>query len=155
MKCQHCLGSEANFHYKSNINGEITERHLCADCARTVEHGLFAGALARPMEGFGNLFSGSLLGGKLFGGGGFGLRPSFALPQREAEEVCQSACGSCQTAGPAADAHPSVPLEADEALKQRRAHNALRQEMQTAIEAENFERAAEIRDELQGLERGA
>jgi len=42
-----------------------------------------------------------------------------------------------------------IPAEADDTFKQRRLHNALRQELQTAIEQENFERAAEIRDEMQ------
>ena len=41
-----------------------------------------------------------------------------------------------------------VPLEADDTLKQRRELNVLRQQMQAAIEAEEFERAAELRDEI-------
>lgn len=46
------------------------------------------------------------------------------------------------------EARAPVPFEADDTLKQRRELNALRQEMQTAIDTENFERAAELRDEI-------
>ena len=33
MKCENCGKEEVSFHYTSNINGNITEKHLCADCA--------------------------------------------------------------------------------------------------------------------------
>ena len=32
MKCEHCGKNEATFYYKSNINGNVTEHHLCGDC---------------------------------------------------------------------------------------------------------------------------
>jgi len=48
-----------------------------------------------------------------------------------------------------------IPTEADATLKQRRALNALRQEMQAAVEGEDFERAAELRDEIDRLEQSA
>ena len=33
MKCQKCGEKEVNFFYSSNINGAVTETHLCSDCA--------------------------------------------------------------------------------------------------------------------------
>ena len=33
MKCDRCGKNEATFHYKTNINGRVTEAHLCPDCA--------------------------------------------------------------------------------------------------------------------------
>ena len=33
MLCQSCGKNEAVFHYKSSINGNVTEQHLCRDCA--------------------------------------------------------------------------------------------------------------------------
>ncbi len=38
MKCDRCGKNDATFYYKSNINGRVTETHLCPDCAR--RHGL-------------------------------------------------------------------------------------------------------------------
>lgn len=34
MKCQHCNHNEATTHIKKNVNGNVTEMHLCSDCAR-------------------------------------------------------------------------------------------------------------------------
>ena len=36
MKCDRCGKNEATFHYKTNINGRVTEAHLCPDCARAM-----------------------------------------------------------------------------------------------------------------------
>ena len=33
MLCQNCGNHEADFHFNSNINGDITELHLCSECA--------------------------------------------------------------------------------------------------------------------------
>lgn len=34
MKCEHCNKNEATTHIKKNINGEVTEMHLCSECAK-------------------------------------------------------------------------------------------------------------------------
>ncbi len=34
MLCQMCSKNEATFHYKSNENGHISEKHLCRECAQ-------------------------------------------------------------------------------------------------------------------------
>ena len=33
MKCENCGKNEVTFVYQSNINGKITEKHLCSECA--------------------------------------------------------------------------------------------------------------------------
>lgn len=33
MKCQHCNNNEATTYIKKNINGKVTEMHLCSECA--------------------------------------------------------------------------------------------------------------------------
>ena len=33
MKCERCGQREATFYYQSNINGKVTQVHLCPDCA--------------------------------------------------------------------------------------------------------------------------
>jgi len=133
MKCQHCLVQEANFHYKSNINGEITEQHLCADCAQTKEGHFFASALAGQMESF---FGGDmLLRGRQSFAPQLAVRQVYA-PRRQEPKLREA----------------TIPYEVDDVLKQRRQLNVLRQEMQAAIETENFERATELRDEIGRLE---
>ena len=34
MKCDKCKTNDANFHSINNINGKITEKHLCSECAK-------------------------------------------------------------------------------------------------------------------------
>lgn len=33
MRCEHCNQNEATTYIKQNINGKVTEMHLCRDCA--------------------------------------------------------------------------------------------------------------------------
>ena len=136
MKCQRCLVREASFHYKSNINGEISEQHLCANCAGIQEGHLFAHTLANPMDA-------------LLGGGIFGTRPFFAPVHRAADTTMRRT-----PIGILEPQEGNIPSDADDALKQRRALNQLRQELQAAMDTENFERAAELRDEIHRMEQG-
>jgi len=34
MKCEKCNKNEATFHSVTNINGKVSEKHLCSDCAK-------------------------------------------------------------------------------------------------------------------------
>ena len=138
MKCQHCGVYEATFHYRSNINGQIAEQHLCVACAQSTEGGLFAGVATNPMELF---FGGGMFGGRMGSLPQAQTRPAFAptpAPQAPAMEPGEG----------------SIPAEADDALRQRRQLNQMRQEMQSAVEADQFERATELRDEIHRLEQG-
>ena len=33
MKCENCGKNEVTFVYQSNINGKVSEKHLCSECA--------------------------------------------------------------------------------------------------------------------------
>ena len=33
MKCTNCGKNNASYHYRYNINGTVTEAHLCPECA--------------------------------------------------------------------------------------------------------------------------
>ena len=46
MKCEHCGKNEATFFYKSNVNGHVTQVHLCQDCAQAMG---YTSALRRSM----------------------------------------------------------------------------------------------------------
>jgi len=91
------------------------------------------------MDLFQNLFRTPLFGGAMF--------DTPALRQASSRETAPSVAPEPKEA--------SVPRDADDALKQRRAKNQLQAELQTAIAAENFEWAAELRDEIHRLGREA
>lgn len=58
MKCQHCNHNEATTHIKKNVNGNVTEMHLCSDCAKEL------GVMEEfsPESFFNDTFFGNFLG---------------------------------------------------------------------------------------------
>ena len=58
MRCEHCNQNEATTYIKQNINGKVTEMHLCRDCAEKL-------GVLEPMHsnmGLGSMFEGSFFG---------------------------------------------------------------------------------------------
>jgi len=144
MNCQKCGVQNASFHYQVNINGQMHEIDLCTTCAAELQGAVRSGGNER-FGGFSDLFSGGLFGGSLLEQVFLGNRPG--VNQMRDSAFVQPA--------PRVVPEPSeakIPLEADVSLKQRRQLNALRAELGAVIEAENFERAAELRDEIHRLE---
>jgi protein arginine kinase activator len=145
MKCQNCGNHEANFHYSQNINGAVTEQHLCGDCAerlgyaggffkdpdasiRSLVNDFFAPRISEPsFPSFHSFFSPS-------------FPAAFRIPSQTAEAM------------PAAAAQGTAAPQIDETLKKRREVNILREQMRAAAEREDFEKAAEIRDQIRQLE---
>ena len=161
MKCQHCGKNEATFYYKSNINGAVMEQHLCADCARELG---YADGMANVFSGFGS-FNRSLFGGfdDLFApmpalAGNF-FEPFEAMDRQFARMFPQLGSGSAAASQPAqaapaqsASGNDLVSEEEHRKLDRERRMNALRTELNQAIQTENFERAAQLRDQIHGLE---
>lgn len=154
MKCEHCGKNEATFYYKSNINGTVTEQRLCAECAKELGYmdGLqkqFAEMERNMFTPFENFFAPMpVLAGSMFGGA---LRPFARMAQIGSGE--EATHGSMVTE--ASVGNDLVSAEEHQQLKQQCQINALRHEMQEAIKTENFERAAELRDQIRGLENRA
>ena len=154
MKCEKCGRCEANFYYKETINGETTERRLCADCAR--EEGLDRAFDRDFFGGFDELFAGFF--GDPFGGFALprrsartlGLPWVFALPRIEIGLISPEAP---EAPAEAKAAEAKAPAEPDEALARRREINALRQQMEEAAKAEDYEKAIQLRDRLRELEK--
>lgn len=155
MNCQNCGKEEVNFHYTSNINGNITEKHLCAECAEKL--GYNKKSLVRPEMSFEDVLA-EFFGGRLnnWMRGGYGMMlPTLIIP---------TVGMLVQSAGINVDAsdEPETPTEAkteikteiDEEMRRRRELNILREQMKKAAEAEDFEKAAALRDSIKKLENG-
>lgn len=156
MKCDNCGKEEVNFHYTSNINGNITEKHLCAECAGklgvTDKLGLIDKTIMNPDMSFEEIFKdlfGVQPGRRMFGGYGV-VFPTFVIPT---VGLIVPAAGvgneEMKTERPA-EVKPRV----DEDMKRRREINVLREQMRQAAEAEDFEKAAALRDSIRKLEEG-
>ena len=137
MTCQHCNAHATTFHYTGNINGQIIEQHLCANCAAILQNTAFAERTAN-LGAFSELFSDSFFGNR-----------------RNAMRTERSAFAPIAPPVVPEPGEAKIPLIADADLKARRALNQLRAELESAVEAENFERAAELRDEIYRLEQAS
>jgi len=157
MLCEQCNQNQASIHLTRVVNGEKSEMNLCAECAK--ECGAFAlGEIS------------NLLSGLLDGGGGraqpaSGLRCSrCGLAFGQFKETGMLGCAQCyvdfrkqlqpvlQRIHGRLQHEGRIPVTAGEGLQLRRRIEAKRREMQSAIDQEEFERAAKLRDELRGLQ---
>ena len=191
MKCQECGKNEVNFHYSSNVNGSVTETHLCSDCAAKSGYDLSQLVDIGGIADLGQMFeiSRSLGLGSIFGGinppgnnlpgmfpvrsgiGGFtpmmipvmranrlipfALQPYMGVDEhqlraknmpganavREQDDICGCGCGKSSSMEKKA--------EIDEEMSRKR---ELNMQMRAAIEKEDFEKAAQLRDMIRELD---
>lgn len=149
MKCENCGKDEVNFHFTSNINGNITEKHLCTDCASAL--GYTEKNVPQPEMSFEDAFT-ELFGGKpnrrMFGGFGM-MIPTFIIPTIG---LVVSDDKNTQSEPQPSPAPTEVTGVIDEEMKLRRELNVLREQMRSAAEEENYEKAAVLRDSIRRLE---
>lgn len=158
MKCTNCGKNDVNFYYESNVNGHITRQQLCSECAQKLGFGtdtlwgetqsMFDNMLGEFADLFGTRR-------RLFPFGGMSLptmlMPRLAMPETQTEQH-ECSCGGCHTAEQATPAEQTSP-DADGEMNARRQINMLRAQMYEAVKAEEFEKAAELRDKIRELEK--
>ena len=155
MKCEHCGKNEVTFVYRSNINGKVEEKHLCSECAERLGYTQRVQASGRSLMQ--NFFGRN----SLFGDSWFGdmFAPMSGWMGRMLEDPFDDFFAEM----PALNAAPARQQEAkkeDNLVGQEeqsrfsylRQLNALKMEMKKAVHQENFERAAELRDQIRQLE---
>jgi len=142
MRCEHCGRNEATFHYQRSINGRTQEAHLCPACAAKLGYstgmdGIFDG-------GFNSMFS--ILPSMLGDFGSFFDEPQFTPAARRTLRL---------TPAPDQPRYETESLldEAEgQALRRECARNALTVRLKEAVDSENYEEAARLRDELNKLD---
>lgn len=136
MKCEHCGVNDATFFCKTNINGRVTQVHLCPDCAEKAGYTRsFAEAMRRGQRRLFDPFS--LLGD-------FGMIPKSVLTEFPAPN--EEASDTAAPQGELVDAIDAAKLQA------QRQRNALQAQLRAAIDEERYEDAAKLRDELKSLD---
>ena len=152
MKCENCGKNEVTFVYRSNINGKTDEKHLCGECAKELGYaGKFAEQSRHMMQGF---FGRSLLDDF------FTPVPSLMGRMSRMQESLfddffteMPALGFSSARQAQTEKQEELVSEEEKSRFARlREQNALRQEMKKAVREENFERAAELRDQLRAME---
>ena len=151
MKCEHCGKNEVTFVYQSNINGKVEEKHLCSECAEKLGYSQKIAAHSQRMmqNFFGNSFFDDF----------FSPMPSL---MGRMSRMLEDPFDDFFSDMPALGAAPSetqqkkqedlVNQEEQSRFAYMRQMNALKMEMKKAVHQENFERAAELRDQIKDLE---
>ncbi len=173
MKCQNCNKNEASTFVRRNINGNVTEMHLCSDCAK--ELGLMHDFTVENI--FGDTFFGNLLSS--------GLDSMNILSSVDRCEYCGSTFNDIVKSGLVGCAHcydkfgdrldDSISkihgktshigktinyTEEDDENSEKEAQKAkdeltrLKDELKTAISEQRFEDAAVLRDKIKEIDEG-
>ena len=157
MKCEHCGKNEVTFVYRSNINGNVEEKHLCSECAEQLGYTQRVNAHSQRMMQ--NFFGGGSLFGSSFFDDFFSPMPSLMGRMLEdpfddffADMPALSAAPARQQPQTETKKDDLVDKEEQSRFSYLRQLNALKMEMKKAVHQENFERAAELRDEIHKLE---
>lgn len=163
MKCENCGKNEVAFVYESNINGKITQKHLCSECAEKLGYTQAIAAQGRRMfAGMENFLNGGFFGGGLLDGF---FSPRRALPGGMDSFFGEDPFDDFFTEMPALSAAPArqeqkpapaeslVDSETQGRFARTRQLNALRSELRRAVHQEEFERAAQLRDQIRALEK--
>ena len=157
MKCENCGKNDVTFVYRSNINGRVEEKHLCSECAEKLGYTQRLGVNSRSLMQ--NFFGRNSLLGSGFFDDFFSPMPSLMGRMLEdpfddffAEMPALSASPAQQQETQQEKKEDLVGKEEQSRFSYLRQLNALKMEMKKAGHQENFERAAELRDQIRRME---
>lgn len=150
MKCTRCNKNEATVFYKQYINGDVKEYALCADCAKAEEldisipfaHLNLFGTSKVPVyekkrcDLCGSLFDDIRKSGKV------GCGKCYSVFENELKQTIASIHGTSLHQKRDLQAETKKPSEAE----------SLRAELKAAIDNEEYEKAAVLRDKIKELE---
>ena len=157
MKCEHCGKNEVTFMYRSSVNGNVTEQHLCGECAEKLGYTRTMAAHNRSMMQsffnrnslFDDFFSPLP---NLMGRSRWLLEDPFEDFFADMPALRSAARQEQEAAEPQKQQNELVDHEEQSRFSRMRRVNALRLEMKQAVGREDFERAAQLRDEIRTLE---
>lgn len=154
MKCENCGKNEVTFVYQSNINGRVTEKHLCSECAEKLGYSQKIAAHSQRMmqSFFGSSFFDDFFSPQPFLLGRMDRMLENPFDDFFADMPALSAAPAQQQEQAQQKQDDLVNKEEQSRFAYMRQMNALRMEMKKAVHQENFERAAELRDQIRELE---
>lgn len=155
--CQICQEAKATVHITDTIP-EKRERHLCEECAER------EGVIIKSHQTTNEILQ-QFIKQKMNLSAGEGVECSCGLTFREFQAKGQLGCPECyrtlgsllmpliERAHEGATHHVGkVPVTTDDTVRRQAGLVRLRRELQDAIDQENYERAASVRDEIRSLE---
>ena len=177
MLCEKCKKNQATVHVKQTINGETKEMYLCPECAN--EEGITKEFSFNSM--FGNSFFNNSVFDDMFtdlfnvtadnaflgtsSGKGANKCPVCGRTYDSFRQSGRLGCGSClDTFSPYMDSvlksiqgssehKGKIPHKSGGKMAAKREIETLKRKLAAAIENEEFEEAAKLRDKIKGLEK--
>ena len=175
MLCEICKKNQANVHYKYAENGSITEMYLCSSCAKEkglvkpdgmptvgflTQNGIYDDYFGKSP--FSTLFPGSgntknnsirqricpgcgMSESELRSGGKLGCEQCYSVFGDTVEKLLRKMHFSTEYKGKAPEGHC-------EKISVRAKIEKLKSDMQTAVENQEYEEAAKLRDAIRQLE---
>lgn len=170
MYCDECKERPAKVHYTQVVNGKQTEMHLCEECAQKKSQ-INIGFHFEPGLSLQNLLA-ALMGQEIGGYQPLGVSMTDAMcckncgsTYREFSKCGKLGCSQCYEefkdylAPIIRKLHGNsyhtgkIPLRTGGVIHLKRELESLRNELQAAIQVEEYERAAELRDKIRELEK--
>ncbi len=163
MRCQECGEKEAQVHVTKIINGEKKELYLCKECAEEIGELDFSASFS-----FDKLLTG-LLNDKFTPEQQINLSPTdlqceaCGLSYKEFSRTGKLGCDQCydffqdrlnkvlRKIHSSTEHTGKIPQRAGARIKKRQEIEELNQQMDEAVEKEEFEKAAELRDQIKKL----
>ena len=169
MLCQHCKKNEATTHVKTMINGEYAEYMLCPECAHELGYDTMFPDFTADFGGLLSSFFSNALPARsgaarcktcgsslndIKHSGKVGCADCYETFFSELMPTIRNIHGNTEHKGkrPGAIEYTVNEDESAKGSKSESKTEALRAELKKAIADENFERAAQLRDEIKGLE---
>ncbi len=162
MLCQNCERHEATTHNKRVVNGETTATHLCSECAANLGYGDFLSGFSLNLGGlFENFASERPKGAET----SLQLCPKCGSSFKDITKSGKIGCAECyntfyekllptlQRIHGRIRHSGKVSEAACEENKKLNRIEALRCKLNVAVEEQNYELAAELRDEIRELEK--
>lgn len=172
MICSHCKKKQASVHYKEIIEDNINVIHLCVECAEKKEKSDYAAIT--PLSSSHNHEKLSALSSSLFEQGETKKATSKSIKCPECDQSLQNiqekgrlGCPHCYTTFAEAlepllkKVHGStqhlgkVPMEKDETFDAKMEVWRLEKQLQKAVDSEDYEKAAQLRDKIKALKEDA
>ncbi|MGE5653341.1 MAG: UvrB/UvrC motif-containing protein [Bacillota bacterium] len=167
MLCQECQKRPATVHYTKIVNGQKSEMHLCEQCAGSVNDFVFPLGLDNTFS-LNQILAGLMemdpTGDKAIRQTGPARCPNCGLTYAQFRQSGRLGCGECYQAfggqllpllkriHGSAEHTGKIPERSGSAAQNRRRLEQLRADLNRAVAREEFEHAAELRDQIRKLE---
>lgn len=166
MKCQKCGANNANTHIKTIVNGEFKEYDLCSECAKQMGYTNVFGDIENEFSNFLGSFFGNVLPARtqatrcefcgssyldIAKSGHVGCANCYSVFGDQLLPSIRRIHGNTAHCGKNSGKAEKQSVKPQEETKEQKLER-LKSELDKAVQEQNFEHAAELRDKIKEME---